>query len=60
VDAYRRGVSESLSQSALRILDRYLSILPTFTVREGHRIKIYLSDDLTLPAYDRHRIPANI
>ena len=60
VDAYRRGVSESLSQSALRILDRYLSILPKFTVREGHRIKIYLSDDLTLPAYDRHRIPANI
>jgi type IV secretion system protein VirB10 len=53
-------VSESLSQSALRILDRYLNILPTFTVREGHRIKIYLSDDLMLPAYDRHRIPANI
>jgi type IV secretion system protein VirB10 len=60
VDAYRRGVSESLSQSALRILDRYLNILPTFTVREGHRIKIYLSDDLMLPAYDRHRIPGNI
>jgi type IV secretion system protein VirB10 len=60
VDAYRRGASESLSQSALRILDRYLNILPTFTIREGHRVKIYLSDDLMLPAYERHQIPANI
>ena len=34
-DAYRQGVSSSLSQSSLRILDRYLNILPTFTVREG-------------------------
>ena len=60
VDAYRRGVSESLSQSALRILDRYLNVLPTFTVREGHRVKVFLSDDLLLPAYDRHRMPANL
>jgi type IV secretion system protein VirB10 len=60
VDAYRRGVSESLSQSALRILDRYLNILPTFTIREGHRVKVYLSGDLLLPAYDRHRVPANL
>jgi type IV secretion system protein VirB10 len=60
VDAYRRGVSESLSQSAMRILDRYLNILPTFTIREGHRVKVYLSDDLMLPAYNRHRMPANL
>ena len=60
VDAYRRGVSESLSQSALRILDRYLNTLPTFTVREGHRVKVFISDDLMLPAYDRHRLPADI
>ncbi len=59
-DAYRRGVSESLSQSAMRILDRYLNILPTFTVREGHRVKVYLSDDLMLPAYNRHRMPADL
>jgi type IV secretion system protein VirB10 len=60
VDAYRRGVSESLSQSALRILDRYLNTLPTFTVREGHRVKVFISDDLMLPAYDRHRLPADV
>jgi len=40
-DAYLQGVSSSLSQSSLRILDRYLNVLPTFTIREGHRVKIY-------------------
>jgi type IV secretion system protein VirB10 len=56
-DAYEQGVATSLSQSSLRILDRYLNVLPTFTIREGHRVKIYLSDDLWLPAYDQHQIP---
>jgi type IV secretion system protein TrbI len=60
VDIYRQGVATSLSQSALRILDRYLNILPTFVIREGHRVKVYLTDDLTLPAYDRHRLPGNL
>jgi len=59
-DAYRQGVSTSVAQSSLRILDRYLNILPTFTIREGHRIKIYLAGDLLLPAYDRHRIPSDL
>lgn len=53
-DAYRQGVSASLSQSSLRILERYLNVLPTFTIREGHRVKIYLSNDLLLPAYEKH------
>lgn len=56
-DAYRQGVAASLSQSSLRILDRYLNILPTITIQEGHRIKIYLTDDLLLPAYENHRMP---
>lgn len=59
-DAYRQGLSESLSQSSLRILDRYLNILPTVTIREGHRVKIYLADDLLLPAYENHRIPGDL
>jgi type IV secretion system protein VirB10 len=56
-DEYRQGFAASLSQSALRILDRFLNVLPTFTIREGHRIKIYLASDLSLPAYDRHKVP---
>ena len=58
-DAYEQGVASSLSQSSLRILDRYLNVLPTFTIREGHRVKVYLAQDLSLPAYDRHQVPGN-
>ena len=59
-DLYRQGVTASLSQSSLRILDRYLNVLPSFTIREGHRIKVVLSDDLLLPAYNRHTVPADL
>ena len=59
-DAYRQGVANSLSQSSLRILDRYLNVLPNITIREGHRVKIYLSDDLLLPAYQNHRMPGDL
>lgn len=59
-EAYRQGFAASLSQSSLRILDRFLNILPTFTIREGHRIKIYLASDVLLPAYDRHKVPNDL
>jgi len=58
-DAYRQGFAANLSQSSLRILDRFLNVLPTFTIREGHRIKIYLESDLALPAYDQHKMPSD-
>jgi len=30
------------------------------TIREGHRVKVYLSDDLLLPAYQNHRMPRDL
>ena len=51
LDVYRQGVAANVSQSSARILDRFLNLLPTVTIREGHRIKVYLSNDLELPAY---------
>ena len=59
-DTYRQGVATNLSQSSLRILDKYLNVLPTFTIREGHLIKVVLSDDLELPAYERHKMPSEL
>jgi type IV secretion system protein VirB10 len=59
-DAYRQGVANSLSQSSLHILDHFLNVLPTFTIREGQRIKIYLAEDLSLPAYENHDMPDDI
>lgn len=55
--AFVTGASGSVSQSATSVLDRFLNIPPTITVREGHRIKVYFTQDLLLPAYDGHTIP---
>jgi type IV secretion system protein VirB10 len=51
MDVYRQGAAANVSQSAARILDRFLNLLPTVTIREGHRIKVYLANDLEVPAY---------
>jgi type IV secretion system protein VirB10 len=57
-DVYRQGAAANLAQSSARILDRFLNLLPTVTIREGHRIKVYLSNDLEVPAYrDRDAQP---
>ncbi|MDE0626741.1 MAG: hypothetical protein OXH99_10115 [Bryobacterales bacterium] len=49
--ATRLSVGSGLSQAAERVLDRYLNRLPGITVREGHRVRIYLTEDLELPRY---------
>jgi type IV secretory pathway VirB10-like protein len=51
------GASSSLSSSATTILDRFIQIPPTITIREGHRVKIYLTQDMVLPSYKNHNIP---
>jgi type IV secretion system protein TrbI len=35
----------------LQVMNRFLNRLPTVTIREGHRVKVYLTSDLELPAY---------
>jgi type IV secretion system protein VirB10 len=59
-DLMRQGFAASTAQSASQILDRFLNILPTVTIREGHRIKVYLSGDLALPDYANHTMPSDL
>jgi type IV secretion system protein TrbI len=59
-DRMREGFAASTAQSSAQILDRFLNILPTITIREGHRVKVYLSGDLTLPAYGNHKLPSDL
>jgi type IV secretory pathway VirB10-like protein len=59
-DLMRQGFAQSTAQSSAQILDRFLNILPTVTIREGHRIKVYLSGDLALPDYTNHTMPSNL
>jgi type IV secretion system protein VirB10 len=59
-EAYRSGIAGSVSQSSTQVLDRFLNIPPTVTIREGHRVKVYFTQDLLLPAYENHTVPPNI
>jgi type IV secretory pathway VirB10-like protein len=56
-EAYKSGVASSLSQSSANVLDRFINIPPTITIREGHRIKVYITQDMLLPAYENHSVP---
>lgn len=60
LSAYREGVTANLSQSSLQVLNRFLNIPPTITIREGHRVRIFLTQDLLLPAYSNHRMPSDL
>ncbi|MGD0445522.1 MAG: TrbI/VirB10 family protein [Edaphobacter sp.] len=58
-EAYKAGIASSLSQSSANVLDRFINIPPTITIREGHRIKVYITQDMLLPAYENHSMPSS-
>lgn len=59
-DVMRQGFAESTAQSSAQILNKFLNILPTVRIREGHRVKVYLSADLALPDYHHHQLPRDL
>ncbi len=59
-DLMRQGFAVSTAQSAAQILDKFLNIMPTVTIREGHRVKVYLAGDLALPDYLSHKMPSDL
>ena len=59
-DLMRQGFAQSTAQSSAQILDKFLNVMPTVTIREGHRVKVYLSDDLALPDYNNHKMPSDL
>jgi type IV secretion system protein VirB10 len=56
-DMYRQGMASSLAASGANVLDKFINIPPTITIREGHRIKVYITQDMLLPAYENHDMP---
>jgi type IV secretion system protein TrbI len=59
-DRLREGFGAAMANGGEHILDRFLNILPTVTIREGLRVKIYLSNDVFLPDYNTHTMPSNL
>jgi type IV secretion system protein TrbI len=49
------GGADAASQASLQVMSRFLNRLPTITIREGHRVKVYVTSDLQLPAYAEAR-----
>jgi type IV secretory pathway VirB10-like protein len=59
-DLMRQGFAQSTAQSSAQILDKFLNVMPTVTIREGHRVKVYLAGDLALPDYLNHKMPSDL
>jgi type IV secretion system protein VirB10 len=49
------NVGDATAQATAQTMNRFLNRLPSVTIREGHRVKVYLTSDLELPAYDERR-----
>lgn len=45
------GVSDAAAQSTAQVMNRYLNRPPNITIREGHRVKVYVTSDFELPPY---------
>jgi type IV secretion system protein VirB10 len=44
--------AESTAQAVSQLLNRYTNRLPNITIREGHRVQVYLTQDMQFPAYN--------
>ena len=60
IDAIRLGVGQQTGQESMQILNRALNILPTVTVYEGTRVRIWVQKNFQLPAYENHTVPPNL
>jgi type IV secretion system protein VirB10 len=45
------NMGNGVGQATSQVLNRFLNRLPTITIREGARFKLYVSSDIELPAY---------
>ncbi len=45
------GATDATAQAGLQVMNRFLNRLPTVTIREGHRVRVYITSDIDLPVY---------
>lgn len=45
------GVGDATSQATAQAMSRFLNRAPNVTIREGHRVKVYVTSDFELPSY---------
>lgn len=54
------GIGQQTGQQATQILNRALNQLPTVTVFEGTRVRVWTREDFTLPAYENHLVSPSL
>ena len=47
---FRAGAGQGFGQAATQIMQRFLNRLPTVTIRAGHRLRIWFTADVLIPA----------
>lgn len=52
----RNGLSEQTAQEGEQILNHFLNRLPTITLKEGSRARVYIGRDILIPSYAEHSI----
>jgi type IV secretory pathway VirB10-like protein len=58
---YRQSVGSSIGQSSTQVLEsRLTNNFPTITITEGHRVRVWIQQDIDLPAYEDHKIAGNL
>ncbi len=45
------SAADATAQASAQVMSRFLNRLPTITIREGHRVKVYITSDLDLPEW---------
>ncbi len=45
------SAADASAQATAQVMARFLNRLPTITIREGHRVKVYVTSDLDLPVW---------
>jgi type IV secretory pathway VirB10-like protein len=46
------SAADAGAQATAQVMTRFLNRLPTVTIREGHRVKVYVTSDLDLPVWE--------
>ncbi|MGI4755273.1 MAG: TrbI/VirB10 family protein [Janthinobacterium lividum] len=52
----RNGISQQSAQESEQILNHFLNRLPTITLKEGSRARVYIGRDILIPSYAEHRV----
>lgn len=52
------SAADATAQASAQVMNRFLNRLPTITIREGHRVKVYITSDIELSEWSPRQAPS--